>query len=176
MKHLKIFKDSIEKELENQIKGINSTPILDRLQIHFNSLEEDTQINDLLTEQNMGSNNFLSMLYQIVSPAKKKIQLSITLDGILIKGKSGRDKIQNLVKKVGVENVKKLKTYSRFVYKNDMGDVIGNAYKIINDTYSFDTSFGGVGATASIEYFIKELVTELNLKVEFKNEETFSYN
>ena len=176
MTSLEQFKNNIEKELENQIKGINSTPILNRFRVHLDSLDGDFNLANMLFEKNIKSELYLSMLYQIIYPAKKKTELSIILDGILIKGESCRDKIQNLVKEVGVGNVKKLKKYSRFIYKNDIGDVIGNAYKTIDDKHSFDTSFGGVGATIKMGSFIKELVTELNLKVELRNEETFSYN
>jgi len=175
MTSLEQFKKDIDCELTLSILEKGKTPILDRLQMHLDNLDEDYNLSTMLNIKNLDVELYLSMLYQIVYPSKKKIQLSITLDGILIKGKSDRDKIQNLVKKVGVENVKKLKTYSRFVFKNDMGNVIGNAYKIIDDTYSFDTSFGGVGATAIIEYFIKELVTELNLDVDLKIQTEYQY-
>ena len=87
MKYLKQFKKSIEKELINQLEEkVNSTPILDRLQIHFDSLEENTEVGWILTEKNMKSNNFLSLLYQVVYPVSVKRIPSLFLNNKEIVG------------------------------------------------------------------------------------------
>jgi hypothetical protein len=116
------------------------------------------------------------MLYQIVYPARKKNSLKVLFEGEEIKGTTDRAKIQNLVIKLGVDKINKLKTYSRFLYKKDIGEVVGNAYKVIDEKYSFDTSFGGVGASSSGKYFVKEVKDILKLDIKFIYEETFSYN
>jgi hypothetical protein len=46
----------------------------------------------------------------------------------------------------------------------------------VGENHSFDTSFGGVGASSVGRYFIKEVGDTLKLDIKFKYEETFSYN
>ncbi len=170
------FKKDIEKELEISILKNGETPILDRLQTHLDNLKQEYNLATMLNPQNIQHELYLSMLYQIVYPARKKNIFKIVYDGEVINGKTDRSKIQNLIIKIGSDKIKKLPTYSRFLYKKDIGEVVGNAYKVIDNNYSFDTSFGGVGASSSGRYFVKELKETLKLKVEFTYEETFSYN
>ena len=172
----KFLKD-VERELELRMLKKGETPILDRLQIHIDNLDnKDYGLDTLLNPNNIKHELYVSMLYQIVYPSKKKTTFNIIYEGQEIEGKTHREKIQNLSIKVGANNIKKLKTYSRFLYKKDIGEVVGNAYKIIDENHSFDTAFGGVGASSVLKSFIKELKSTLKLNIEIRYEETFSYN
>jgi hypothetical protein len=114
------------------------------------------------------------MVYQIVHPSRPKKHIKITFDNVEILGKNTREKIKNLVIKIGVDKIQSLPTYHRFLYKKDIGDVVGNAYKIVDENHFFDTSFGGVGATSLFTYFATEVKKTHKLDIEY--EETFSYN
>ena len=173
---LKKFIKDIEKELGLRILNKNETPILDRLEIHLEQLDKEYNLATMLNPQNLKSELYLSMLYQIIHPAKKKNIFNIIYEGQGIEGKNDREKIQNLASKIGADNIKKLKNYSKFLYKKDIGEVVGNAYKVIDENHSFDTSFGGVGASSVGRYFVKELKSTLKLNIEFTYEKTFSYN
>lgn len=170
------FKKNLEQELEVKILNTGSTPLLDRLQIHLDNLDQKYNLATMLNPKNLENELYLSMLYQIVSPARKKNIFRIFYEGEEIQGTTDRAKIQNLVIKIGINNIKKLETYNRFLYKKDIGEAIGNAYKIIGKNHSFDTSFGGVGASSVGRYFVKEIKDILKLNVEFIYEETFSYS
>lgn len=170
------FKKDIEKELELSILGNGETPILDRLQIHLDNLSQEYNLSTMLNPQNIQHELYLSMIYQIVYPAKKRNIFKIFYNGKEIEGNTDRAKIQNLVIEVGVENIKKLKSNKRFLYKKNIDEVVGNAYKVVDENHSFDTSFGGVGASTMGRYFINEIKDTLNLDIEIKYEETFSYN
>lgn len=170
------FKKDIEKELELSILGNGETPILDRLQIHLDNLNQEYNLSTMLNPQNIQHELYLSMIYQIVYPAKKRNIFKIFYNGREIEGNTDRAKIQNLVIEVGVENIKKLKSNKRFLYKKNIDEVVGNAYKVVDENHSFDTSFGGVGASTMGRYFINEIKDTLNLNIEIKYEETFSYN
>ena len=170
------FKKDIEKELELKILDKGETPILNRLQTHLDHLTQEYNLSTMLNPKNIEHELYLSMVYQIIYPARKKNIFKIFYDNVEIKGATDRAKIQNLVTKIGVNNIQKLKTYKRFLYKKDIGEVVGNAYKVVGNNHSFDTSFGGVGASSSGRYFVKEIQEVLKLNVEFKYEETFSYN
>ena len=176
MKYQK-FLNEIERELELRMLEKGETPILDRLQIHIDNLDnKDYGLDTLLNPNNIKHELYVSMLYQIVYPAKSKNIFTITYEGQEIEGKNDREKIQNLAIKIGADDIKKLKTYSKFLYKKNIGEVVGNAYKIIDKNHSFDTSFGGVGASSVGRYFVKELKNTLKLNIEFTYEKTFSYN
>lgn len=170
------FKEDILKELRIRKLGKGDTPILDRLQNHLNNLEGECSVDSMLQKTNMDVEFYASMVYQIVYPAKKKLLLNIFLDNNKIIGKTSRQKIQNLVIKIGSNKISKLKNNGRFVYKKDILKTKGNAYKAVNDSYAFDTSFGGVGTTSSVQSFIQEIKNQLKLNIEFKYEETYSYN
>ena len=175
MKHLKIFKDSIKKELQNQIKGINSTPILDRLQIHFDSLEEGDKINDLLTEQNMGSNKFLSLIYQVVSPVNVKRTTSLSLDKKEISGNTVRSKLQNLIISIGYKKINMLPNYSKYLHKTQSINSNLSIYKEIDENWSFDVSMGDINITNHFSLFSKELKEKLNLDVDLKIQTEYQY-
>ena len=172
----KFLKD-VERELELRMLKKGETPILNRLQIHIDNLNnKDYGLDTLLNPNNIKHELYVSMLYQIVYPAKKRNIFKIFYNGKEIEGNTDRAKIQNLVIEVGVENIKKLKSNKRFIYKKNIDEVVGNAYKVVDENHSFDTSFGGVGASAMGRYFINEIKDTLNLDIEIKYEETFSYN
>jgi hypothetical protein len=170
------FKNDINEELRLKKSKKDETPILDRLQIHLNNLTQDYNLATMLNPKNMNSELYLSMLYQIVYPAKSKNKFLLKYNGNIIKGKTDRDKIQNLVNIIGIDNIQKLQTYSKFLYKKDIGDVIGNGYKTIGNNHSFDTTFGGVGASSKIKGFIKEIQDILKLNIEIIYEKSFSYS
>lgn len=176
--NLERFKKDIELELETKILNANTpTPILDRLQTHLDTLENKFDLySQMLNPKNLENEMYLSMLYQIIYPAKKRVEFKIYLDDEEIIGKTGREKIMKLVKIIGSEKIKKLKRYNKFLNKKEIGEAVGNAYKIIDEKYSFDTSFGGVGASSMGKYFINELKQQLNLNVKYTINETFSYN
>ena len=169
------FKEDIGNEIPLKVKFGGETPILDRLQIHLDNLDKPLTLGDLLNSKNMEHEFYISMLYQIVYPAKKKNDLKIYLNGEEVEGKSIRNKIQNTVIKVGADVIKTLKTHSKFLYKKDIAEVVGNAYKVIDDHHSFDTSFGGVGASSVGVYFIKELQS-IGVDIKLENYETYSYS
>tara|TARA_R110000744_G_C19298484_1_gene555469 strand:+ start:26 stop:583 length:558 start_codon:yes stop_codon:yes gene_type:complete len=170
------FKEDILKELRIRKLGKGDTPILYRLQNHLNNLDGNWSVNSILQKTNMDVEFYASMVYQIVYPAKKKLLLNIFLDNNEIVGKTTRQKIQNLVIKIGSNKISMLKNNGRFVYKKDILKTKENSYKDISDSYVFDTSFGGVGTTSSIQSFIQEIKNQLKLNIEFKYEETYSYN
>jgi hypothetical protein len=170
------FKQNLERELEIKILNKGKTPLLDRLQIHLNNLKQKYNLATMLNPKNLEEELYLSMLYQIIYPARKNNVFNISYEGEKIHGNTDRAKIQNLIIKIGVDDIKKLPTYSRFLYKKDIAEVVGNAYKVVGENHSFDTSFGGVGASSSGRYFVKELKDILKLNVEFTYEEEFSYN
>lgn len=78
------FKKDIEKELELSILGNEETPILDRLQIHLDNLNQEYNLSTMLNPQNIQHELYLSMIYQIVYPSKKIQKVKITVDGIEI--------------------------------------------------------------------------------------------
>lgn len=176
--NLERFKKDIELELETKILNTDTpTPILDRLQIHLDTLENKFDLySQMLNPNNLKNEMYLSMLCQIIYPARKRSEFKIYLDNKEITGKTGREKITKLVKLIGSERLKQLDVYSRFLYKKDVGEVVGNAYKVVDKDYIFDTSFGGVGASSTGKYFIKEIKQQLNLDVKYVINETFSYN
>jgi hypothetical protein len=174
--NLKEFEQNIEKELELRMLNKNNTPILDRLEIHLEQLDKEYNLATMLNPQNLKSKLYLSMLYQIIYPAKIKNKFYIKYQGKQIEGETDREKVQNLVISIGTKNIQKLKSYNKFLYKKNIGEVVGNAYKVVDNNHSFDTSFGGVGSSSKIKGFIKEIKDILNLDVEIIYEKTFSYN
>ena len=171
---LQQFYKDIERELELSILGKGQTPILDRLEIHLDALDTDYNLATMLSPKNLNVELYLSMVYQIVHPSRPKKHIKITFDNVEILGKNTREKIKNLVIKIGVDKIQSLPTYHRFLYKKDIGDVVGNAYKAVDENHCFDTSFGGVGATSIFTYFATEVKKTHKLDIEY--EETFSYN
>tara|TARA_R110000764_G_scaffold176354_1_gene262595 strand:+ start:204 stop:725 length:522 start_codon:yes stop_codon:yes gene_type:complete len=171
---LQQFYKDIERELELSILGKGQTPILDRLEIHLDALDTDYNLATMLSPKNLNVELYLSMVYQIVNPSRPKKHIKITFDNVEILGKNTREKIKNLVIKIGVDKIQSLPTYHRFLYKKDIGDVVGNAYKIVDENHFFDTSFGGVGATSLFTYFATEVKKTHKLDIGY--EETFSYN
>tara|TARA_B110000908_G_C9946635_1_gene310658 strand:+ start:45 stop:566 length:522 start_codon:yes stop_codon:yes gene_type:complete len=171
---LQQFYKDIERELELSILGKGQTPILDRLRIHLGTLNTDYNLATMLNPKNLNVELYLSMVYQIVNPSRPKKHIKITFDNVEILGKNTREKIKNLVIKIGVDKIQSLPTYHRFLYKKDIGDVVGNAYKIVDENHFFDTSFGGVGATSLFTYFATEVKKTHKLDIGY--EETFSYN
>lgn len=177
MKYLKQFKKSIEKELINQLEEkVNSTPILDRLQIHFDSLEENTEVGWILTEKNMKSNNFLSLLYQVVYPVSVKRIPSLFLNNKEIVGSSTREKLQKLIINIGSEKISTLPNYSKFLFKTESINHQQNIYKQIDNDYSFDVSMGDINITDGLDSLSNEIKEHLNLNVEYKVQTIYKYN
>jgi hypothetical protein len=183
MKYLEQFKESIEKELINRLKEkVNSTPILDRLQIHFDSLEENTEVGYLLTEQNMKSNNFLSLLYQVVYPVSAKRIPSLFLNNKEIVGSNTREKLQKLIINIGSEKISTLPNYSKFLFKTE--SIVSstwakreqNMYKQIDNDYSFDVSMGDINITNELDSLSNEIKEHLNLNIEYKVQTIYKYN
>ena len=179
MKNKKLleFKEEIREEYSRYYtKGIKG-PILNRLQIHLDSIgNKDYKLSNYIDNGKMDHELYVGMIYDLFHLAKKKSIFNIIYEGQAIEGKNDREKIQNLTIKIGADNIKKLKSHSRFLYKKDIGEVVGNAYKVIDENHSFDTSFGGVGTSPAGKYFVKELKSTLKLNIEFTYEETFSYS
>ena len=118
MTSLEQFKNNIEKELENQIKGINSTPILDRFRVHLDSLDGDFNLANMLFEKNIKSELYLSMLYQIVYPAKKIQKFSIEVDGKLInESPNPKQTGVSLLKELGVDILNLHPKFKKYVFK-----------------------------------------------------------
>lgn len=172
---LEKFREELKQEMLAGMRG-DKTPILDRFQAHLDNVGGNKyKMDHLLNLDLLASDLWVSMLHQIIYPAKKKNILRIYLNGKEIEGKTIRNKIQNLVIKVGVDVVKQLKIHSKFLYKKDIGEVVGNAYKVVDENHSFDTSFGGVGASSVGVYFIKELQS-IGIDIKLENYETYSYS
>tara|TARA_R110000744_G_scaffold366824_1_gene476079 strand:- start:114 stop:647 length:534 start_codon:yes stop_codon:yes gene_type:complete len=176
MNHLKSFRNSIEKEFENKHIGLNLTPILDRLQIHFDSLGDHTLINDLLTEQNMRSNNFLSLIYQVVYPVSVKRIPSLFLNNKEIVGSNTREKLQKLIINIGSKKISTLPNYSKFLFKTESINRQQNIYKQIDNDYSFDISMGDINITDELDSLSNEIKEYLNLNVEYKVQTIYKYN
>ena len=71
MTKLKTFKEEILQDGKNRELG-KPTPILDRLQIHLNTLSNPLKVNDIISEKNLENEVLFSLLHQVVYPAKKK--------------------------------------------------------------------------------------------------------
>lgn len=152
---LQKFLKDIEKELELSILNEGETPILDRLQIHLDNLNEDYNLATMLNPKNLKVELYLSMLYQIVYPAKPNYLRTIMLNGKPIKGKNSRIKMLKVVKYLGVEKIKNLPYNNKNLYKSSIEDPI--RFKPLNGSYVFDITFKGVGASQGGENFIKEV-------------------
>ena len=167
------FKKDIEKELELRILNNDETPILDRLQIHLDQLKKDYNLSTMLNPKNIQHELYLSMLYQIVYPTKlSKEKMILKFKGDEICGSSDRDKIKNLIIKVGVSGILKLKEYKGHLHKLESLHKLKNGkiesqYKMVGDGYYFDVSFGGKGHVSKIKGFVKEIndILKLNIKI-----------
>ncbi len=163
---LNTFLKDIERELELNILKKGETPILDRLQIHLDSLDGDFNLATMLNPKNLKVELYLSMLYQIIYPAKPTYKRLIKFKGEEIVGKSSREKLYKVIKILGVENIKKLPLGSKFLFKTNIEDIV--RFKPIGKGYVFDITFKGVGASQGGESFIKEvnkILPEENLSI-----------
>lgn len=172
-KKLLEFKEATRKEYAlYYIKGIKG-PILERLQIHLNSLDnKDYEFSNLFVPKNMESELYLSILYQIVYPSKPTYKRLIKFEGEEIVGKSSSEKLFKVINILGVENIKKLPTGSKYLFQTDIKDTV--RFKPIGEGYMFDITFKGVGASQGGEFFIKE-VNKILPKVDLSIETQVEY-
>jgi hypothetical protein len=174
MTKLKTFKEEILQDGKNRELG-KPTPILDRLQIHLNTLSNPLKVNDIISEKNLENEVLLSLLHQVVYPAKKKNILRIVLDGKEIEGKKSREKIQNLIKNIGVKKISTLPKFGKFLFKTNDKKDMHNAYKIIDKDHSFDTHFGDIRIGSIAPSFEEELKKHLKLNIKFQYKEIYNY-
>ena len=167
------FKKDIEKELELRILGNGGTPILDRLQIHLDHLSQEYNLATMLNPKNIQHELYLSMIYQIVYPAKSKNTLYLEYNGNVIQGKDNTQCLIKLINLVGVNQILKtsykefiLDEIPKFLNKN----ILPSSYKPLENGQYFDRSFGGKGINNHIKTFVKDLNKQLglNIKCEFK--------
>lgn len=117
--NLKKFREDIEKELELRILNKNNTPILERLEIHLEQIDKKYNLATMLNPQNIKSELYLSMLYQIVHPAKKIQKFSIEVDGkILPKEKNPKQAGIGLLKVLGTEVLINHPKHQKYVFKS----------------------------------------------------------
>tara|TARA_R110000803_G_scaffold38685_1_gene83629 strand:+ start:201 stop:755 length:555 start_codon:yes stop_codon:yes gene_type:complete len=119
MVSLEQFKKDIESELTLSILEKGKTPILDRLQIHLDNLGEDYNLSTMLNPKNLDVELYLSMLYQIVYPAKKIQKFSIEVDGQLLKEeKNPKQTGVALLRELGIGILKQHPKYGKYVFKS----------------------------------------------------------
>jgi hypothetical protein len=117
--NLKKFIEDIEKELELRILNKNNTPILDRLEMHLEQLDEPYNLATMLNPQNVKSELYLSMLYQIAHPAKKIQKFSIEVDNkILPEEKNRKQAGISLLKVLGTEVLINHPQYQKYVFNS----------------------------------------------------------
>lgn len=170
---LKKFIKDIEKELELRMLNKNNTPILDRLEIHLEQLDKEYNLATMLNPQNLKSELYLSMLYQIVYPAKSKNTLCLEYNANVIQGKNNTQCLIELINLVGVDQILKT-SYKEFI-KDEIPNfltknILPSSYKPLKNGQYFDRSFGGKGINNHIKTFVKDLNEQLglNIKCEFK--------
>jgi len=116
---LEKFLKDIEKELELRILGKGKTPILDRLQIHLDNLEEDYNLSTMLNPKNLKVELYVSMLYSIVYPAKKIQKFSVEVDGRKLKEeKNPKQTGVALLKELGTDVLINHPKWGKYVFKN----------------------------------------------------------
>lgn len=115
--NLKKFLKDIEKELELDILKEGETPILNRLQIHLDNLDEDYNLATMLNPKNLKVELYLSMLYQIVYPAKKIQKFSIEIDGKILKEeKNPKQTGERLLKELDINILKNHPKWGKYVF------------------------------------------------------------
>ena len=118
MTSLEQFKKDIDCELTLSILEKGKTPILDRLQIHLDNLDEDYNLSTMLNPKNLDVELYLSMLYQIVYPAKKIQKFSIEVDGKLInESPNPKQTGVSLLKELGVDILNLHPKFKKYVFK-----------------------------------------------------------
>ena len=155
MTKLEQFKEDIRKELILDHLGKGETPILNRLRIHLDNLDEDYSLETMLHPNGIKYELYLSMLYQIVYPSKPTYKRLIKFEGEEIVGKSSQEKLYKVIKILGIENIQKLPLGSKFLFQTNIEDIV--RFKPIGKGYVFDITFKGVGASQGGESFIKEV-------------------
>ena len=116
---LKKFIKDIEKELELRMLNKSNTPILDRLEIHLEQLDKEYNLATMLNPQNLKSELYLSMLYQIVYPAQKVQKLSIEVDNkILPEEKNAKQSGVSLLKTLGAKFLINHPKYQKYIFNS----------------------------------------------------------
>ena len=116
---LQQFYKDIKRELELNSLGKGQTPILDRLRIHLDALDTDYNLATMLSPKNLNVELYLSMVYQIVFPAKKIQKFSIEVDGKLLKEeKNPKQTGVALLRELGVNILKSHPKYGKFVFES----------------------------------------------------------
>ncbi len=117
MKYQK-FLSEIERELELRMLEKGETPILDRLQIHIDNLDnKDYGLDTLLNPNNIKHELYVSMLYQIVYPAKKIQKFSIEVDGKMLKEeKNPKQTGVALLKELDINILKNHPKYGNYIF------------------------------------------------------------
>lgn len=175
---LEKFLKDIEKELELRILGKEKTPVLDRLQIHLDNLEEDYNLSTMLNPKNLKVELYVSMLYQIVYPAKSKNTLCLEYNGNFIEGKDNTQCLIKLINTIGPEIISKT-PYKEFITEEIPEflnkNILPSSYKLLKNGKYFDRSFGGKGINNHIKFFIKDLNDILNLNILCRFERKIEY-
>lgn len=183
MKYQK-FLNEIKRELGLRMLKKGETSILDRLQIHIDNLDnKDYGLDTLLNPNNIKHELYVSMLYQIVYPAKESRKKRVFIDDVEIPS-PGKDRnyIINIINILEVEEYKKWKKLenpehfkSQQEYNGLKGDDLNKVKKTKFGDY-FDTSFNGHNPTPSFPSFVKRLNNSSNRSIIYKNTlNTFIY-
>ena len=116
-KRLLEFKEAVREEFARyHVKGIKG-PLLDRLQIHLDTLDTDYDFYNLFVAKNMESELYLSMLYQIIYPAKKIQKFSIEVDGKILKEeKNPKQTGVALLKELDINILKTHPKFGKYVF------------------------------------------------------------
>lgn len=116
---LKKFLKDIEKELELDILKEGETPILNRLQIHIDNLDENYNLATVLNPKNLKVELYLSMLYQIVYPARKIQKFSIEVDGKILKEeKNPKQTGVSLLRELDIDILKNHPKWGKYIFNN----------------------------------------------------------
>lgn len=113
------FRDNIKKEYELRMLNEGNTPILDRLELHLKQLDKKYSLETMLNPKNIQHELYLSMVYQIVYPAKKIQKLIIKVDNkTLSEQKNNKQKGIALLKELGIKVLKSHPKYSKYIFNS----------------------------------------------------------
>lgn len=176
---LKKFREEIKQELIADKFGKGETPIMDRLQIHLDNIEGNQLVSKHLLHPDKFNNDLvMSMLYQIVYPAKVRKAFCFKYENIVIEEKDNTKCLITLINNIGVDKIKTTQ-HSRFIFSQIPShfpkNVLPSSYKKLSNGEYFDRSFGGKGINNYIKYFIDSLNEELGLDIEFTFKDKVEY-
>lgn len=177
--NLEKFKEELRQEMIADEFGTGRTPIMNRLQSHLDNVEGNKyEVGHLLHPDRISNDLWLSMLYQIIYPAKVRKAFCFEYKGKVIEEKDNTKCLITLINSIGVDKIKTTSN-SQFIFSqiptSFPKNVLPSSYKKLDNGEYFDRSFGGKGINNHIKYFINSLNEELGLNVKFSFKDKIEY-